>query len=106
MKSPWKRHTEKLSHYTRVMLSLVSAWEAWSLGRKVDEATGDPNEKIFYINVEVEANKNHEQHQAKWHNAFQASSGETAYYATTVRACDRFAARSTSVWVGRLGNAV
>lgn len=42
----------------------------------MDEATGDPNEKTFYIKVEVEANKNHEQHQAKWHNAFQASGGE------------------------------
>jgi hypothetical protein len=32
--------------------------------------------KTEYNEVEVEANKNHEQHQAKWHNAFQASGGE------------------------------
>jgi hypothetical protein len=45
-------------------------------GGELNKATGDPNGKTLYGEVEVEAKKNHEQRQAMWRNAFQVSGGE------------------------------
>ena len=48
----------------------------------------DPHGKTLYIEVEVDANKNHEQRQAKWRNALQASGGEIYVFCDN-RSCMR-----------------
>jgi hypothetical protein len=55
---------------------------------KPDLVAIDPNGKTLYIEVEVEANKNHEQRQVKWRNAFQASGGEVYVFCDN-RSCMR-----------------
>lgn len=55
---------------------------------KPDLVALDPDGKTLYVEVEVEANKNHEQRLAKWRNALQASGG-WLYIFCDNRACMR-----------------
>jgi hypothetical protein len=55
---------------------------------KPDLVAIDSNGKTLYVEVEVDANKNHEQRQAKWRNALQASGGEIYVFCDN-RSCMR-----------------
>ncbi len=55
---------------------------------KPDLLAIDPNGKTLYVEVEVEANKNLEQRQAKWRNAQQASGGQLYVFCDN-RSCMR-----------------
>jgi len=67
---------------------------------KPDLVAIDPNGKTLYIEVEVEANKNHEQRQAKWRNAFQASGGEIYVFCDN-RSCMRAIRSEINFSLGR-----
>jgi hypothetical protein len=67
---------------------------------KPDLVAIDPNGKTLYIEIEVEANKNHEQRQAKWHNAFQASGGEIYVFCDN-RSCMRAIRSEINFSLGR-----
>jgi hypothetical protein len=55
---------------------------------KPDLLAIDPNGKTLYVEVEVEANKNLEQRQAKWRNGLQASGGQLYVFCDN-RSCMR-----------------
>jgi len=67
---------------------------------KPDLVAIDSNGKTLYVEVEVEANKNHEQRQAKWHNAFQASGGEIYVFCDN-RSCMRSIRNEINFSLGR-----
>jgi hypothetical protein len=67
---------------------------------KPDLVAIDPNGKTLYVEVEVEANKNHEQRQAKWRNALQASGGEIYVFCDN-RSCMRSIRSEINFSLGR-----
>jgi hypothetical protein len=67
---------------------------------KPDLVAIDPNGKTLYVEVEVEANKNREQRQAKWRNAFQASGGEVYVFCDN-RSCMRSIRSEINFSLGR-----
>ena len=60
----------------------------------------DPDRKTLYVEVEVEANKNHEQRQAKWHNSLQASGGQIYVFCDN-RSCMRSIRSEINFCLGR-----
>ncbi|PWB50539.1 MAG: hypothetical protein C3F13_16435 [Anaerolineales bacterium] len=67
---------------------------------KPDIVAIDPNGKTLYVEVEVEANKNHEQRQAKWRNELQASGGEIYVFCDN-RSCMRSIRSEINFSLGR-----
>ena len=67
---------------------------------KPDLLAIDPNGQTLYIEVEVEANKNHAQRQAKWRNALQASGGQIYVFCDN-RSCMRSIRSEINFGLGR-----
>ena len=67
---------------------------------KPDLVAIDPNGKTLYVEVEAGANKNHEQRQAKWRNALQASGGEIYVFCDN-RSCMRSIRSEINFSLGR-----
>lgn len=60
----------------------------------------DANGKTYFIEVEVEANKNQEQRQTKWRNALQASGGQIYAFCDN-RSCMRAIRSEINFSLGR-----
>ncbi len=67
---------------------------------KPDLMAVDANGQTYFIEVEVEANKNHEQRQAKWRNALQASGGQVYVFCDN-RSCMRSIRSEINFSLGR-----
>ena len=67
---------------------------------KPDLVAVDVNGKTYFIEVEVEANKNQVQRQAKWHNALQASGGQIYVFCDN-RSCMRSIRSEINFSLGR-----